>query len=290
MNLGLDLKGGINAILQISVKDILKGLANHTTNPVFNKALDDASELQKNSQDTYLEDFFKAFDAIKGDTKLASPDIFYTKALDGEIDGSMSDDDVKQIIERKIDESIVSAFEVLRKRIDEFGVTSPNIQRMGNSGRILVELPGVKDVERATSLLPSTAQLEFWDAYKGEQFFGFLSQANETLKDIVKVDTADEEVEANDAEDATDSKIDELLGDTSTDSTEVAVNPIFDLIRGQGYPGGPVIAKFEIKDKDIVSEYLNMPQVRSLLPVEQRYVKFVLVNLKRIVSSLICML
>ena len=275
MNLGLDLKGGINAILQISVKDILKGLANHTTNPVFNKALDDASELQKNSQDTYLEDFFKAFDAIKGDTKLASPDIFYTKALDGEIDGSMSDDDVKQIIERKIDESIVSAFEVLRKRIDEFGVTSPNIQRMGNSGRILVELPGVKDVERATSLLQSTAQLEFWDAYKGEQFFGFLSQANETLKDIVKVDTADEEVEANDAEDATDSKIDELLGDTSTDSTEVAVNPIFDLIRGQGYPGGPVIAKFEIKDKDIVSEYLNMPQVRSLLPVEQRYVKFV---------------
>jgi len=118
MNLGLDLKGGINAILQISVKDILKGLANHTTNPVFNKALDDASELQKNSQDTYLEDFFKAFDAIKGDTKLASPDIFYTKALDGEIDGSMSDDDVKQIISRKIDESIVSAFEVLRKSID----------------------------------------------------------------------------------------------------------------------------------------------------------------------------
>lgn len=275
MNLGLDLKGGINAILQISVKDILKGLANHTTNPVFNKALDDASELQKNSQDTYLEDFFKAFDAIKGDTKLASPDIFYTKALDGEIDGSMSDDDVKQIIERKIDESIVSAFEVLRKRIDEFGVTSPNIQRMGNSGRILVELPGVKDVERATSLLQSTAQLEFWDAYKGEQFFGFLSQANETLKDIVKVETVDEDIEANDAEDATDSKIDELLGDTSTDSTEVAVNPIFDLIRGQGYPGGPVIAKFEIKDKDIVSEYLNMPQVRSLLPVEQRYVKFV---------------
>ena len=275
MNLGLDLKGGINAILQISVKDILKGLANHTTNPVFNKALDDASELQKNSQDTYLEDFFKAFDAIKGDTKLASPDIFYTKALDGEIDGSMSDDDVKQIISRKIDESIVSAFEVLRKRIDEFGVTSPNIQRMGNSGRILVELPGVKDVERATSLLQSTAQLEFWDAYKGEQFFGFLSQANETLKDIVKVDTANEEVEGNDAEDATDSKIDELLGDTSTDSTEVAVNPIFDLIRGQGYPGGPVIAKFEIKDKDKVSEYLNMPQVRSLLPVEQRYVKFV---------------
>jgi SecD/SecF fusion protein len=274
MNLGLDLKGGINVILQVSVKDILKGLANDSKNPIFNKALADASELQKNSQNTYLEDFFKAFDAIKGDTKLASPDIFYTKALDGEIDGSMSDDEVKQVIQTKIDESIVSAFEVLRKRIDEFGVTSPNIQRLGTSGRILVELPGVKDVERATGLLQSTAQLEFWDAYKGEQFFPFISQANEVLKGIVNAKPETPVVEGNDDENATDSKIDELLGDTTTDSTAVAVNPLFDLIKGQGYPGGPVIAKFEIKDKDKVAEYLNMPQVRALLPVEQRYVKF----------------
>ncbi|GAA3575582.1 protein translocase subunit SecDF [Snuella lapsa] len=275
MNLGLDLKGGLNVILQISVKDILKGLANHTTNPVFNKALDDASELQKDSQSTYLEDFFVAFDAIKGDTKLASPDIFYTKELDGEIDGTMSDDEVKQVIGRKIDESIVSAFEVLRKRIDEFGVTSPNIQRLGTSGRILVELPGVKDVERATSLLQSTAQLEFWDAYKGEQFFPFLAQANEVLKDIVDVKETTEEVKSEDAEDATDSKIDELLGDAETDSTAVAgVNPIFDLIRGQGYPGGPVIAKFELKDRETLLNYLNSKEVRALLPAEQRYVKF----------------
>ena len=275
MNLGLDLKGGINVILQVSVKDILKGLANNSKNPVFNKALDDASELQKNSQNTYLEDFFIAFDAIKGDTKLASPDIFYTKALDGEIDGSMSDEEVKQVIETKIDESIVSAFEVLRKRIDEFGVTSPNIQRLGTSGRILVELPGVKDVERAIKLLQSTAQLEFWDAYKGEQFFSFLGQANEVLKDVVVDKTETEDLESIDDENVTDSKIEELLGDAETDSTVVAVNPIFDLIKGQGYQGGPVIAQFDIKDKETVSNYLNLPQVRALLPAEQRYVKFV---------------
>ncbi|NNC50856.1 MAG: protein translocase subunit SecDF [Flaviramulus sp.] len=276
MNLGLDLKGGINVILQVSVKDILKGLANNTPDPVFNKALDDATELQKNSQNTYLEDFFVAFDKIKGDTKLASPDIFYTKELDGEIDGSMSDDDVKSIIEIKIDESITSAFEVLRKRIDEFGVTSPNIQRLGTSGRILVELPGVKDVERATSLLQSTAQLEFWDAYKGEQFFPFLTQANEVLKDVVDTSTETDEVESQDEEDATDAQIDDLLGDAETDSTAVAtINPIFDLIRGQGYPGGPIIAKFEIKDKEIVLDYLNRPEVRAILPAEQRYAKFV---------------
>ncbi len=275
MNLGLDLKGGINVILQVSVKDILKGLANHTKNPVFNKALDDASEMQKNSQNTYVEDFFIAFDNIKGDTKLASPDIFYTKSLDGEITGDMSDDEVKGIIETKIDESIVSAFEVLRKRIDEFGVTSPNIQRLGTSGRILVELPGVKDVERATSLLQSTAQLEFWDAYKGEQFSSFLMQANEVLKDIVTPKTEVAEVESQDEENAQDAAIDDLLGDATTDSTQVAtVNPILDLIKGGGYQGGPIVAQFDIKDKQTVLDYLNMPQVRALLPAEMRYVKF----------------
>ncbi len=275
MNLGLDLKGGINVILQVSVKDILKGLANNTKDPVFNKALDDATELQKDSQEDYIDDFFTAFDKIKGDTKLASPDIFYTKALDGEIDGSMNDDEVKGIIKTKIDESIVSAFEVLRKRIDEFGVTSPNIQRLGSSGRILVELPGVKDVERATGLLQSTAQLEFWDAYKGEQFVPFLVQANEVLKDIVKVDEAPDEVESQDEENAEDLQIDALLGEAETDSTTVTtVNPLFDLIKGQGYQGGPVIARFELKDKETISNYLSLPQVRALLPAEQRYAKF----------------
>jgi len=275
MNLGLDLKGGINVILQVSVKDILKGLANNTTDPVFNKALEDASEIQKNSQNTYLEDFFSAFDEIKGDTKLASPDIFYTRELDGEIDGSMTDDDVKTIIETKIDESIVSAFEVLRKRIDEFGVTSPNIQRLGSSGRILVELPGVKDVERATSLLQSTAQLEFWDAYKGDQFYQFIDQANVVLKDIVETED-NAEVEPQDEENSQSDQIDDLLGDAETDSTAVEENnPLGKLIRGLGYQGGPIIAKFEIKDKETVLDYLNRPEVRALLPAEQRYAKFV---------------
>ncbi len=277
MNLGLDLKGGLNVILQVSVKDILKGLANNTKDVVFNTALDDASELQKNSQNTYLEDFFIAFDKIKGDKKLASPDIFYTKALDGEINGTMTDDEVKEIIETKIDESIVSAFEVLRKRIDEFGVTQPNIQRLGESGRILVELPGVKDVERATGLLRSTAQLEFWDAYKGEQFQQFLFQADQVLKDIVDVEKKDTPEEPQAEGDTSDDKIDELLGDAVTDSTAVDVagtNPLISLIRGQGYRGGPIVGAFDIKDKNKVLEYLNKPQVRALLPAGLRYVKF----------------
>ncbi|WP_303318106.1 protein translocase subunit SecDF [Flavivirga abyssicola] len=276
MPLGLDLKGGVSVTLQISVRDILEGLANNSKDPAFNKALDDAEELQKDAQESYLESFYRAFDRIKGDTKLASPDIFYTKDLDGEINSNMSDDEAKQVIERKVDESIVSAFEVLRKRIDEFGVTQPTIQRLGNSGRILVELPGVKDKERAIKLLQNTAQLEFWDAYKGEQFFGFLAQANELLKESVEAEVAKEE-EPQDGETAEDDTIDDLLGDATTDSTEVASenNPILDLFRGQGYQGGPVIGRFELKDKAILLDYLNRPEVRALLPAEQRYAKFV---------------
>ncbi|MBU2940992.1 protein translocase subunit SecDF [Lacinutrix sp. C3R15] len=269
MNLGLDLKGGVNVILQVSVKDILKGLANNTTDPTFNKALDDATELQKNSQNTYLEDFYNSFEAIKGDTKLASPDIFYTRALDGEIDGNMTDAEVKPVISRKIDESIVSAFEVLRKRIDEFGVTSPNIQRLGNSGRILVELPGVKDAERATKLLQSTAQLEFWDVYNKNLFGSFLTQANETIKSIEKSSQVNtEEVkEATSEED----KIADLLGD-DPDSTAVAANPLLDKLIAS--PDPAAIALVNINDKETISDYLNLPQVRNLLPAEQRYVKF----------------
>ncbi|GGH46560.1 preprotein translocase subunit SecD [Mangrovimonas yunxiaonensis] len=276
MNLGLDLKGGVSVILQVSVKDILKGLANYSKDPVFNKALDDASELQKNSQNTYLEDFFVAFDAIKGDKKLAAPEIFANRTLSEEITFDMSDDEVKPIIERKIDESIVSAFEVLRKRIDEFGVVSPSIQRLGNSGRILVELPGVKDKERAIKLLQSTAQLEFWEAYKGEQFLGFLNEANELLKNMeAQEEAASNETEesVDDTEQTEDDKIADLLGE-DPDSTIVENNPIGKLIRGFGYQGGPIVAQFAVKDKDQVEAYLNMPQVRALLPAELRDVKF----------------
>src|SRR5690606_10653573 len=271
LNLGLDLKGGLNVILQVSVKDILLGLADQSTNPIFRKALDDASELQKNSQNTYLEDFYTAFDKIKGDTKLASPEIFATRSLYPDIDINMTDDQVKSVISQKIDESVESAFRVLRERIDQFGVTSPNIQRLGNSGRMLVELPGVKDTERATDLITKTAQLQFWDAYKGEEFISFLLEANETLKPIVNPEveqdtTATETTEAD--------QISQLLGEESTDSTKVGENPILDLVKGPGQQGGPVVALFDAGDMDKLMGYLKMPQVRALIPAEKRNVKF----------------
>ena len=271
MNLGLDLKGGINVILQISVKDILVGLANGSKDPVFRKALSDAEELQKDSQNTYLEDFFVAFEAIEGDNKLASPDIFANRTLSEEVTFDMSDAEVKPVLSAKIDESIVSAFEVLRKRIDKFGVTQPNIQRIGNSGRILVELPGAKEIERVKGLLQSTAQLEFWYAFKGEEFGAFIFQANDVLKELV-----DTEVDSDGTPESAEDAISDIIGDTDAETGDDGdVNPLIDLIRAPGYNGGPVIASFEQKDKQLVTDYLNNPQVRALLAAEQRYAKFV---------------
>ena len=268
LNKGLDLKGGINVILQISIKDILKGLAENSKNPVFNQALDDADRLQKASDVTYIESFFTAFDAIKGTTTLATPDIFANRTLSDEITFDMSDAQAQVVLNRKIDESIISAFEVLRKRIDKFGVTQPNIQRLGNSGRILVELPGAKDVERIQNLLQSTAQLEFWETFKSDEIASYLVQANEVAK---KYKITEEKQKSESSE------IDDLLADIATeDSTTVATqNPLLDLIKGYGFQGGPVIAQFAIKDQVEVMSYLNDPEARKVLPSQFRYARFV---------------
>ena len=270
LNKGLDLKGGINVILQISVKDILSGLAENSKNPVFNKALDEADILQVSSNDPYVESFFIAFESVKGDLQLATPDIFANRTLSDEITFQMSDTEVQTILRRKVDESIVSAFEVLRKRIDKFGVTQPNIQRLGTSGRILVELPGAKDVDRVKNLLQSTAQLEFWETYKNDQLFGFLSTANEYLKTTVETSATGEEPAIDE------SSIDDLLADVEAkDSTSVAsANPLLDLIVGSGFQGGPVLAQFAAKDADLVMGYLDTPEVRKLLPRDLRYIRF----------------
>ncbi len=270
LNKGLDLKGGINVTLQISVKDILKGLANKTKNPIFNKAIADADEASKNSDDTYLELFFDAFDNIKGDTKLASPDIFANKGLSDAINFQMSDDEVKPIIRQKIDESVVSAFEVLRERIDGFGVTQPNIQREGNSGRILVELPGARDIARAQELLSSTAQLEFWQTYPQNtpglgQFF---VSANDRLKEILEPVKVEKDTLAT-----PESEIDSLLSDVAQDSLDLTTNanPLLSKL----LPGtNNAIARVSVSDTAEVGSYLRMPQIRRLLPADVQFTKF----------------
>ena len=268
INKGLDLEGGINVILQVSVKDILKGLSNNSKNPVFNKSLADATANQKGNQ-TYIDAFFEAFDAnSKGTVKLASPDIFANRSLQGEggVDFQMTDAQVQKVIKRKVNESVESAFGVLRKRIDKFGVTQPNIQKLGESGRILVELPGAKDVDRIKKLLQSTAQLEFWETYKIEEIGNFLMAANESLKKTEIKTVAPKKVVKD--------SISALLADTKdTAAAKKGNNPLLDKIIAQG--GGPVLGLFAPKDTAVVGEYLRRADIRVLLPGDQRYAKFV---------------
>ncbi len=268
LNKGLDLKGGINVTLQISVKDILRGLANYSKNPVFNKALADADVASKSSDETYLELFFDAFDQIKGDTKLASPDIFANKGLSDEVNFEMGDEEVKGVIRRKVDESVISAFEVLRERIDGFGVTQPNIQREGNSGRILVELPGARDIARARDLLSSTAQLEFWETYEpgNQSLLNFFLQANEELKSIVEAETPAPAKEAT--------EIDSLLSDVAQDSLDLATerNPLFEKLQLSG--PGFAVGLAAIKDTAEIGGWLRMPRIRRLLPPDVQFTKF----------------
>lgn len=221
LNKGLDLKGGVNVILQISARDILEGLSNKSKNPVFNRALDRADEIQTNADETYLESFYKAFDEVNSGagtpTPLAATDIFANKTLEGSINFKMTNDEVKPVLGRKLDESIESAFEVLRKRIDKFGVTQPNIQRLGKSARILIELPGAKDVKRIKKLLTGTAQLEFYQTHFPNEVIEYLAAVNQKLKDDAK---------ATKVEDTEDTAA-ELLG--AQDSTDV--NPLFDVLK-----------------------------------------------------------
>jgi len=267
LNQGLDLKGGINVILQISIKDLLKGLAENSSNPKFLKALDDADELQKQSDQTYLESFFEAFDSSNDQTKLTSPEIFGNRTLSSEVSFDTSDDDMRSILNSKIDESIVSAFEVLRKRIDKFGVTQPNIQRLGTSGRILIELPGAKDIDRIQNLLQSTAQLEFWETFKNDDFSEFLVSANEYLSSLETI---------NNQSESSQSDIDDLLSEVeqTSDSIQNTSNPLLGLVKAFSFQGSPILARFLPRDQDIVNSYLSLPEVRKLLPRDYRFTKF----------------
>ncbi len=273
MNLGLDLKGGINAVLQVSVKDILIGLSNETKNQIFNQALTAADEAQKNSTDTYLNLFFLEFEKLSnGTVKLSDPSIFGTKTLaDKGINFSKTNAEVKPIIQGEIDNSINTAFEVLRSRIDKFGVTQPNIQRVGNSGRIQIELPGAKDIDRVKRLLESTAKLQFWEVFSNTEVQNFFFTANTKITELLK----DENPTANDSIKKDD--IDNLLG--KKDSTEVnnqktLFTYLYPNVAQNQQQVSSLVAQAKVSDTATVNKLLNRKEVRALLPANLRYVKF----------------
>ena len=273
MNLGLDLKGGINAILQVSVKDILIGLSNESKNAIFNQALVAADAAQKNSSDTYLNLFFAEFENLSNGTiKLSDPTIFGTKNLSEKgINFNKTNAEVKPIIQTEIDSSINTAFEVLRSRIDKFGVTQPNIQRLGSSGRIQIELPGAKDIARVRRLLESTAKLQFWEVFTNTEVQNFFFEANAKVTELLK----DENPTSKDS--IQKDNIDNLLGEndsTKVNNQKTLFTYLSPNVAQNQQQISSLVAFVKVSDTATVNNLLSRKEIRALLPNNLRYVKF----------------
>ena len=274
MNLGLDLKGGINAILQVSVKEVLISLSNDSKSLVFRQALKAADLAQKNNNDNYLDLFFTEFEAAAGTSgiKLSDPEIFGTKALREKINFNKTNEEVKEELQLEINSSINTAFEVLRSRIDKFGVTQPNIQRIGNSGRIQIELPGAKDIDRVTKLVTSKAELQFWEVFSNAEVQNYFFTANTVVAEMLKDDSLDKKEDASEASD-----IQSILNEV-TDSTEVQQKTLFTYLSVNVAQSeqqlSSRVAQAKVSDTAMVNKLLSDRKVLSLRTNEIKNVKF----------------
>ncbi len=288
---GLDLKGGINVILQISVKDLLIGMADGSTDADFREALNAADERVKDGQDSYFNYFLEEFSAKGG--QLASPDIFANQEMEGRIEFDMTNDQVEPVLREELNEYMTSAFDVLRKRIDKFGTTQPNIQQLGETGRILIEMPGEKDVRRIRDILTKAAQLEFWHVYQANEIGNYLLAADTYWANKLAAEngTADDDLIEDVAivQDSTqtideDSDLSDLLNDETIDDEITAdeednvigndENPILSRLLAPGRADGPILGTFRAQDRELLNNYLNDAQARANLDAEQRNVKF----------------
>ena len=274
MNLGLDLKGGINAILQVSVKEVLISLSNDSKSLVFRQALKAADEAQKNNTDNYLDLFFREFEIASGTSgiKLSDPEIFGTKALREKINFNKTNEEVKEELQLEINSSINTAFEVLRSRIDKFGVTQPNIQRIGNSGRIQIELPGAKDIDRVTKLVTSKAELQFWEVFSNAEVQNYFFSANAVVAEMLKEDITEETEESEDAND-----IQSILNEVK-DSTEVQQKTLFTYLTVNFAQSeqqiSSLVAQAKVGDTAMVNKLLSDRKVIGLRTNDIKNVKF----------------
>ena len=268
INLGLDLKGGMNVMLQVQLKDLVKALAGENGNlPEFNSALALAQERSVNSRLDYISLFAEAWTETSNGAPLAQ--VFGTYDLKEKINATTSDEEVIAVIREEAESAISNSFNVLRNRIDRFGVTQPNIQKLGNSGRILVELPGVKEPERVRKLLQGTASLEFWATYDNAEIESFLAEANTTLAKILG-DTVP--VEAAEVPAETDSLLAEALKQSAAEQAELAEwknnNPLFAVLTPSQANGNACIGFANYADTAKVNKYLNMPEIKAIFPRE----------------------
>ena len=279
INLGLDLKGGMNVMLEVQVGDVVKALAGESQNdPAFEAAIAAAKEAEKSGEGDFIGAFVKAFKANSNGASLAS---IFVSPDRKDINPNSTDSEVEKILRQETSDAIDASFNVLRSRIDHFGVTQPNIQRLPNSNRILVELPGVKEPERVRKLLQGTASLEFWTTYNGVELHPALARADELIRQLNSEEEQVAEIvesEETAAETPATDLVEEVAKATEVTEEEVAAaatidpkrNPLLALLNPQ-FAGGAVIGAAYAADMPAVDRYLAMPQVRELFPADVQF-------------------
>ncbi len=310
LNLGLDLKGGMSVILEVSVEDIIRSLANNTKDTTFVKTIRRAKEMQKDSQEDFVDLFGQAFNEIKPNGELAQ--FFYASpTLQDRIEFGSSNEAVLDVLHAETKSAIDNAFNVLRNRIDRFGVAQPDIKRLETSGRIMIELPGVKNPERVKDLLQTTANLEFWETYDNQEVYKYLIEANKRLKQIreAEKDTARARAStdttiADTVDESEEDIITGLLSDTATTDTTVTEetslieeieqadtgaldtaaqregimkeHPLFELLQprmsreGEFYPGSAIGIAHK-RNMDKIDRLLQKEKIRSAFPRDMRF-------------------
>ena len=276
INLGLDLRGGMNVMLEIAVEDVVKALSNNSTDPTFLAAVEEAKVEAKNSQSDYITLFAKAYDRLSNGAPLSI--VFNNQVMKDKVNLNSTNEEVIKVLREESESAIANSYNVLRSRIDRFGVAQPNIQRLENSGRILVELPGVKEPERVRKLLQGTASLEFWATYDNDEVLPQLQRANNVLRNL-NVNGV-ELAESKKAEAAEGDLVAELEGAEISADAELAAynkaNPLFAKLMpavdaaGRAYRG-PVVGHAMTYDMETIDEYLAMPQVKAVINPDVRF-------------------
>ncbi|MEE1102936.1 MAG: protein translocase subunit SecD, partial [Alistipes sp.] len=268
VNLGLDLKGGMNVMLEIEVQDLVKSLAGESQeDPAFVEALAQANEALKAGTNDYIGEFAKAYEKTSNGGSLAA---IFVSPDRKDITPNSSNEEVVKVLRNETDAAIAASFNILRSRIDHFGVTQPNIQRLPNSNRIMVELPGVKEPERVRKLLQGSASLEFWVAYNAQEVLPILAEADQLLKGAQPAEATEQATEGEQKAEGLAAEVNE---NSEADSEEVTSrfsreqNPLFALL-DPSYAGGCIVGAATSADRVAINEFLARPEVENLMPAD----------------------
>ena len=270
INLGLDLKGGMNVMLQVQLEDLVKALAGNNSSPEFQKAVALAKERSVNSKLDFISLFAEAWKEVGGGQRLAQ--IFGTYEMRDRIKPESTDEQVISVIRAESESAVANSFNVLRNRIDRFGVTQPSIQKLGNTGRILVELPGVKEPERVRKLLQGTASLEFWTTFASQEIAPYLEEANAMLAQTLDTEEETAPVESTESDDLVAQEIKAQGGEADNADVEAykKANPLFAVLSPSQFRDNACIGLAAAADTALINQYLRMPEVAALFPAEFR--------------------